>query len=113
MWRTHSCVQRSHACERIFNRPGCRHEYRHGTHECVRHNYRLPLGSQHELGAATAIYPDATAVPAPRLALAAWCAADLARQLYDQTARIHFSIDALAVVRRASNTAAAAESSAR
>src|SRR5438874_957574 len=39
MWRTHSCVQRSHSCERVFatghkTRP---QEWGRGTQECVRH----------------------------------------------------------------------------
>src|ERR1700735_5048137 len=34
-WRTHSCVPRSHSCERISDR--CLQECKHGTEECVRH----------------------------------------------------------------------------
>jgi hypothetical protein len=34
MWRTHSCVPRSHSCERMAKRP---QEWGRGTHECVRH----------------------------------------------------------------------------
>src|SRR5271168_2382801 len=37
-WRTHSCVPRSHSCERHSTPPKtCSHECEHGTHECVRH----------------------------------------------------------------------------
>jgi hypothetical protein len=37
-WRTHSCVQRSHSCERIGSTGHeCSHECEHGTQECVRH----------------------------------------------------------------------------
>jgi hypothetical protein len=31
MWRTHSCVPRSHSCERFL----CWHDCQHGTHECA------------------------------------------------------------------------------
>src|ERR1700685_84416 len=39
LWRTHSCVPRSHFCERLVQktRERCRDESRHGTQECVRH----------------------------------------------------------------------------
>ena len=38
VWRTHSCVPRSHSCERqIFHHSMCSHECEHGMHECVRH----------------------------------------------------------------------------
>jgi hypothetical protein len=42
VWRTHSCVPRSHSCERLVLKPGqrCRDESRHGTQECVRHTDR-------------------------------------------------------------------------
>ena len=33
MWRTPSCVQRSHSCERLLSSQECEH----GTHECVRY----------------------------------------------------------------------------
>src|ERR1700722_890754 len=39
LWRTHSCVPRSHSCERCcsVSIKECRDESRHGTQECVRH----------------------------------------------------------------------------
>src|SRR3984957_19422928 len=51
-WRTHSCVPRSHSCERwpfvigvpslraLKKAAGRRHECRRGTQECVRHSSR-------------------------------------------------------------------------
>ena len=36
-WRTHSCVPRSHSCERLSFPALCSQECEHGTHECVRH----------------------------------------------------------------------------
>ncbi len=42
MWRTHSCVPRRDSSRRLFeaSHTRCRQEFRHGTHECVRHNER-------------------------------------------------------------------------
>ena len=38
LWRTHSCVLRSHSCERLSSMEDKRRdESRRGTHECVRH----------------------------------------------------------------------------
>ena len=42
LWRTHSCVPQRQSCRCLaceLNR--CRQEWRHGTHECVRHYCRM------------------------------------------------------------------------
>src|SRR5271154_1348188 len=40
-WRTHSCVQRSHSCERLELAEGCSQECEHGTQGCVRYILKL------------------------------------------------------------------------
>src|SRR6266436_2799344 len=84
-------------CKESSCRGACRTT---ANNRCVEHRrVKLPLRNNDELSAATAIYPDAAAIPAPRPSFLTRTPADLARHPRHAATIVTFAEHALAVVR--------------